>query len=128
MESKIRVLIIEDVDAMRALLEWVLKDEPGIEISGLARNGAEARLELGRHKPDLVLLDEILPGESSLDLLELIKAQDIPVLLITGMERAAHPLPPGALGRLEKPDWDTLNKDQARFRTAILQAVRKSSS
>jgi CheY-like chemotaxis protein len=80
-------------------------------------------LELSRRRPDLVLMDEILPGESSLDLLVEIQALSIPVLLVTGVEEPTHEIPPGVAGRLKKPGWDSLKADQERFRVAIFGAL-----
>ncbi len=104
---------------MLDLLRQVVTGLEGFQVSGLARDCAEARLELLRRRPDLVLLDEILPGESSLDLLGEIQAESIPVLLMTGMENPTHPLPKGVSRRLIKPDWKSLEKDQSRFAEAM---------
>jgi response regulator of citrate/malate metabolism len=118
------LLIVEDVDTMRSLLEQVVSAIPGFRVTGKARNVWEARLELTRRRPHLVLLDEILPGESSLDLLAEIRGQGIPVLLLTGLENPTHPLPEGASGRLVKPSWDDWQSDQERFRVAIEAALK----
>jgi CheY-like chemotaxis protein len=120
MSSALRILVIEDVDSMRELLEHMVRGlaEAGgnYQFSGSARNSAEARFELGRRRPDLVLMDEVLPGESSLDLLEEFKTEGIPVVLLTSMkERSATDVPPGALGRIFKPEWRTLPADTKRI-------------
>jgi two-component system response regulator CitB len=115
----IELLIVEDVDVMRQLIAHVFDGVPGCHVSGLAANTWEARLEISRRRPDLVLLDEILPGESSLDLLRELVATGIPVLLLTGVENPTHAIPPGALGRLPKPSWDNLSKDRERLIKAI---------
>lgn len=117
------VLIIEDVHSMRELLAQVVSGIEGLKLSGQAKNVWEARLELSRRRPALVLLDEILPGESSVDLLIEMHAQSIPVLLLTGIEDPSHPIPEGALGRLVKPTWESLAADQERFRLAIFSAL-----
>lgn len=134
--AAIRILVIEDVDSMRELLEHMVRGlgEAGgrYQFSGAASNGAEARFELGRRRPDLVLMDEVLPGESSLDLLEEFKAEGIPVVLLTSMkERTAEavPIPEGALGRIFKPEWRTLVADTKRISQELdqLLAVEKGS-
>lgn len=119
-KDSIRTLIVEDVPEMEALLESVLQQVPGIQITGRARNGFEARLEVSRRRPDLVILDEILPGESSVDLLNELVSQGIAVILTTSMENPAHALPLGAMTRFMKPTWDSLEKDQARIQQVIL--------
>ena len=89
------ILIVEDVETMRSLLEEMISGIPGCRVSGTAANVWDARIELGRRRPALVLLDEILPGESSVDLLAEIQALEVPVLLITGIENPSHACLPG---------------------------------
>lgn len=113
--KSIRVLVVEDVDAMRAALAVFLKTLPRIEVSGLASNVWEARMELTKSRPDLVFLDEILPGESSLDLLGELNREGIPVVLLTSMENPPPDLPAGVRGRLVKPGWQAFEADRQRF-------------
>jgi response regulator of citrate/malate metabolism len=119
-----RVLIVEDVEEMLELMAVLVSEIPGFEVSGKAKNCWEARLELGRRKPDLVLLDEVLPGESGLDLLPEIASLGVPVLLMTGMEEARHELPAGVSGRFSKPSWDTMESQ----REGIAQALKTALS
>ncbi|MGK5084088.1 response regulator [Bdellovibrionota bacterium FG-1] len=121
------ILIVEDVDTMRSLLEQVVGGLEGVRVSGTARNGWEARRELTRRRPDWVLLDEVLPGESSLDLLKELEAQQIPVLLLTGIEKPDHSIPSGAIGRLVKPTWDDLKIQGGVFGTALRHYWKKDS-
>jgi two-component system, CitB family, response regulator CitB len=106
------VLIVDDVDEMRLLLEELIAGVPGLRQSGSARNTWEARLECQRRRPGLVLLDEVLPGEASLDFWEELKRDAIPVLWVTSVENPQHGLVVGSLGRLMKPTWKTLARDQ----------------
>ncbi len=117
-----KVMIVEDVDAMSELLAHVIGEIPGLAVSGKARNGAEARLELLRRRPDFVLLDEILPGEASLDLIREFGLHEVPVVLITSLseERA---LPAGVLGRILKPAWDSVDQDRARIQSEIFSLL-----
>ena len=111
---------------MRHLLADVINGIEGFEVSGTAANSWEARIEVDRRRPDLVLLDEVLPGESGFDFLQTLSEASIPVLLITGMERATHALPPGALGRVAKPGWKTLDRDRERIGEALRTALAKA--
>jgi two-component system, OmpR family, phosphate regulon response regulator OmpR len=123
MGSSRTILIVEDVDTMRSLLAHLVNGIPGVTVSGLARNTAEARLEVSRRRPDLVLLDEILPGESGLDLLEDLDREGIPVILLTGVEHPDHRVPAQAAMRLTKPDWNEIEAGRARFAAAIANAL-----
>lgn len=97
------VLIIEDVAPMRLLLEQAVAGIEGYRVSGTAGNAWEARLEMMRRRPDLILLDEILPGETGIQMLTEIRGLGIPVLLLTGIENPTHPVARGAQGRVSKP-------------------------
>lgn len=121
------ILVIDDVEEMAHLLREMLQGIPGVRVTGVAHNGWEARLEVSRRRPDLILLDEVLPGESSLDLLAEFQRDGIPVLLVTGIGSPTHALPEGVAGRLTKPGWRSLDGDRARFQEAILATIRKSS-
>src|SRR3989338_5192717 len=67
MARRTRILIVEDVDEMRHLLADAIRGVDGFEVSGTAANTWEARIEVDRRRPDLVLLDEVLPGGSGVD-------------------------------------------------------------
>ncbi len=124
-EKQVRVLIVEDVDAMRQYLAELLSGLPDIVVTATARNTWEARLELGRNRPDLILLDEVLPGESGVDLLHEVVAGGVQVLLLTGMEKPIEKVPPEAAGRIQKPGWERREDGRARLIEAIRNAVQR---
>lgn len=116
----LKVLVVEDVAEMRHSLVEFLKTLPGVGKVAMVQNTWEARLELRRHRPHLVFLDEILPGESSFDLLDELTQEGIAVILITSLEESKQkPLPRGILGRLQKPTWKSRHEDQMRFENLI---------
>jgi len=123
-KTPVSVLVVEDVEEMQGLLEHVLQGIDGLKISGIAGNGFEARLELSRRRPQLVLLDEVLPGESSVDLLNEFSAQKIPVILITSLENPSSELPLGASVRISKPGWKSVEEDRARIKKAIFSTLK----
>jgi two-component system, LytTR family, response regulator len=59
----IKILIIDDVQEGRSLLNLLLKDRPEIEIVGMASNVDEALKITIERRPDLVLLDIMMPGK-----------------------------------------------------------------
>ena len=62
MSAPARVVLVEDDDGVRAVVEILLATEPGLELVGSATS-AEAGIELVRScSPDLVLLDNQLDG------------------------------------------------------------------
>ena len=108
------ILIVEDVDEMRELLKVVLQGTPGVGRITLAADTWQARAEVQRHRPDVVFLDEVLPGESSIDLLIELHSQGMKTVLITEVQ-AERPLPEQALTRIHKPGWESIEIDQTRF-------------
>jgi DNA-binding NarL/FixJ family response regulator len=63
----IRVLIADDHALFRRGLEIVLKEEPGVEVVGLASDGAEAVRMAGEALPDVVLMDIRMPKVTGIE-------------------------------------------------------------
>lgn len=103
-----RVLVVEDEDALSALLEYNLgKEGFAVRISG---DGEDALLAVEEEKPDLVLLDWMLPGLSGIELCRRIRARpdtrDTPVIMLTARgeeEDRIRGLDTGADDYLTKP-------------------------
>lgn len=79
-----KVLLIEDEVFVRELYEKILK-QSGFEVI-LSANANEA-FEKIQEKPDIILLDIILPGVDGIQILKKLKsnseAKNIPVLMLT---------------------------------------------
>jgi DNA-binding NarL/FixJ family response regulator len=65
----IRVLVADDHAVVRAGLRRVLDAEPDIETVAEAPNAERAVFEAMEHKPDVVLLDVVMPGKSGIEIL-----------------------------------------------------------
>ena len=63
----IRVLVVDDHAIVRAGLRRVLDAEPDIETVGEAPSAERAVFEAMEHKPDVVLLDVVMPGKSGIE-------------------------------------------------------------
>ncbi len=87
-----RVLIADDTPASLALLVSVLEPH-GYEIL-TASNGREALQLVTKAKPDVVLLDVVMPGHDGFYVCRELKAEpetrDIPVMVVTGYREAAE--------------------------------------
>ena len=86
--AKIRILIVDDHAVVRKGLIMVLRLEPDFEIAGEAENGVRA-LELAQHlKPDIVLLDLMMPEMDGRATTAALRDQlpDTKVLILTGVE------------------------------------------
>ena len=84
------ILIIEDDRSLQSALVEVISQEGFEAIS--AFDGEEGLRKIAENKPDLILLDIILPKKDGYELLEDIKKdekiRDIPVLILTNLEEA----------------------------------------
>lgn len=58
----IRLLLVDDEPAVRQGLRMRLALEPDIEIVGEADDGAAALKQVERHKPEVVVMDIMMPG------------------------------------------------------------------
>jgi len=65
--SVIRVLLVDDHDLVRMGFRTILESEPGIEVVGEARNGAEAVTRTAELAPDVVCMDVQMPGMDGLE-------------------------------------------------------------
>lgn len=102
------VLVVDDEHLNRYTLEKMLTGE-GFGVL-LAANGPEGRALAQRHRPDLILLDIMMPGESGLETLTKLKADhqtaSTPVILLsalTDVETKVRGLDLGAVDYVTKP-------------------------
>lgn len=86
-----RILVVEDEPDIAALLAYHLTRE-GFRVR-TAAGGPEALEALSRERPDLLVLDLMLPGLSGYDVLAELKRQpetaDLPVVVLTAMREEA---------------------------------------
>lgn len=69
------VLIVDDSEASLRILERLIS-ECGHRVVGAARDGADAVVQFERLKPDLILMDLIMPYMNGLEALRAIRALD----------------------------------------------------
>src|SRR5690348_15640372 len=81
------ILIVDDEIDHRRPLAALLKHE-GYDISE-AKDGLEGLERINEHRPDLVLLDMIMPGVDGVTMLQAMRRREdcaaLPVLLVTGV-------------------------------------------
>jgi two-component system response regulator MprA len=79
----IRILIIEDDDLILATLEELFCNE-GYEVY-YTKFGESGRKMVLKHRPDLIILDWMLPDTTGLEICKMIRSEtDTPILMITG--------------------------------------------
>jgi len=77
-----RVLIVDDVAAVREALCLLLGDEPGVEVIGEAVDGEEAVRMVETLRPDLVLMDIEMPHMGGLSAMRAIQRLPHPPKLV----------------------------------------------
>jgi len=100
-----RIMIVEDGETIRLAVAAALRSH-GYEVSA-SRDGSMMESELAAHRPDLVLLDVMLPGRDGFELLEIVRAASTAaVIMLTARDATAdrvHGLSAGADDYLVKP-------------------------
>lgn len=71
--GKINVAIVDDNERILNVLEDILKEDAEIEVVGRAENGIEALELIKEKKPDVVLLDLIMPKLDGLGVMEKVR-------------------------------------------------------
>lgn len=108
MKSVPCILAVDDELINRKLLSWALT-EAGFRVL-VAASGPEARRMAEEHRPDLIILDVLMPGEDGFDTCQRLQAspltRDIPVIFISGLaetDQKVRGLDCGAVDYITKP-------------------------
>ncbi len=109
-QPPIRVLLVDDSEAIREGLGRILESVCGAVLVGVAADGEEALREAQRLRPDLVLLDLQMPRMDGFTFLRLLMArQPTPVVVISAQAKKTDvfkALELGALDFVPKPEGD----------------------
>lgn len=105
--APVRVLLVEDHELFRLALSLAFQESPDIELVAEATLAGEGVASARQHRPDVVLLDRVLPDGDAIDSIELFH-QASPtsrVLVLTGGaddEIVARAIEAGAAGLVLK--------------------------
>jgi two-component system, NarL family, response regulator LiaR len=120
--KKIRVLIVEDQAVVREGLAAILSYQSDIEVVGQAKDGIEAVEMLEVAKPDVILLDLVMPRQDGLTTIPILKEKlpSVHILVLTSFadnDRVYQAIKSGAQGYLLKD----------ATHTQLLQGIRDVS-
>ena len=127
-----KVLVVEDDRSIQMVLELVLTRVAKCEVL-LASDGPSGLAMIQQHKPDVVLLDLMLPGIDGFEICERSKnneaTRDIPIIFLTAQPQpssVARAMSLGAAGYLVKPFdpikiIDQINEALARVQAPLLK-------
>lgn len=137
----IRILIADDHAIVREGLRTLIASEPGMELVGEAADGIEA-ISLARSlRPDVILMDLVMPRKDGLQAITEIKREDpeVCILVLTSFSEEDKVFPAiraGALGyllkdaspqRLLQAIYDVHRGESSLHPTVALKLVREIS-
>jgi NarL family two-component system response regulator LiaR len=123
MSQLIRVFVTDDHSIVRKGLKATLELVPDMELVGEATNGREAVELAGASKPDVVLMDLVMPEMDGIEAIRQIKSQhpEIAILVLTtfaGEDKVFPAIKAGASG------YQLKDSDPEELVTAIRQVYR----
>ncbi|PFG74317.1 response regulator [Tepidiforma thermophila] len=103
----VRVLVVDDHAVIRQGLRMLLESHPGIEVVADCENGREALLAVERLRPDVVLMDVVMPGLNGIEATRQVKraSASTKVVILSGFvdeEQITGAIRAGASGYLVK--------------------------
>ena len=107
MAENIRVLIVDDHAVVREGQRALIETEPGMELVGEGADGIEAIQLTKSLKPDVILIDLLMPRMGGIEAIDKIKAENskVNILVLTSFaedEKVFSAIKAGALGYLLK--------------------------
>ena len=127
MTRKINVLLVDDSRTVLAQIERILTEVDELSIVGMARDGAGAIRMATESKPDLVLMDIVMPGLDGLSALRTIKSMHptMEVAMVSSVsgdaQKAEEAFRLGACQVLGKPfDREIIEALVENVRTALM--------
>jgi len=107
MENNIRILIVDDHAIVREGLRGLIEVEPDMELAGEASSGVEGVEKALALRPDVILMDLLMPEKDGVTAIKEIKAdwQEARVLVLTSFledDKVFPAIESGALGYLLK--------------------------
>ena len=117
--NKIRILIVDDHPLMREAVQTALIGESDLKVIGEAAGGADGVRLFKEDRPDVIIMDLLMPGVDGLEAISQIREVDpqAKILAFTSMEneeRVLAAIQAGALGYYPK----------TASRASLLEAVR----
>jgi len=117
--KKIRILVVDDESVVREGVVAILSYQKDFEVVAEAENGIQALEYAKKHKPDVILLDMVMPKQDGLETIPKLREMlpDARILVLTSFaeaDRVYQTIKAGALGYLLKDST----------RVQLMQAIR----
>ena len=116
-QKKVRVLVVDDSAMFRKAVVTALSLKDNIEIVGEAADVFEARDKIMQLKPDVLVMDVVMPKMDGLTFLKQLMGQyPVPCVMLSGTADEANAIPAGAADFVPKPKSPA---DQKMFNTLL---------
>jgi len=132
-----RVAIVNDLSIATEALRRLLMEMPGVQIAWTARDGAQAVAAAARDRPDLILMDIVMPVMDGADATRAIMRDcPCPIVVVTASvganaDRVFEALSSGAIDATETPtigDGAGPARDMLRRKIEQVRRLRQSKS
>jgi len=128
----IRALIVDDSALIRKILSDILSEDPKIRVIGTAVNGKDGLEKVKKLRPDVVLLDNVMPVLDGLKTLaRIMKEYPTPVIIVSALGEKAEEITLtafeyGAVDVIEKPSG-ILSQSMPEMAEEICRKVRTAA-
>lgn len=107
-KKQFKVLVVDDAPFIREIVKQILADQEGFNLVGEASNGYEAIEKATELKPDIILMDIVMPELSGIKATEMILKIDpkVKIVAFTTMDSSSiqkQAMTVGCRGFLKKP-------------------------
>jgi len=122
-ETTIRVAVCDDARAVKLFMQHVLEEEGDMQVVSSTSTGRDAVDDLGRCRPDALLLDLVLPDVADPGVLVRQMREQSPETAILLISNMPEPQLEREAGRLGADGWMLKAQKPEALREAVRQAV-----
>ena len=122
-ERRIRVAVCDDARAVKLFMQHVLEEEGDMQVVSTTSTGRDAVDDLGRCRPDALLLDLVLPDVADPGVLVRQLREQSPETAILLISNMPEPQLEREAGRLGADGWMLKAQKPEALREAVRQAV-----
>lgn len=131
--AKTKVLVVDDSLFMRKLIARLVEEDPLLEVTGTARNGAEAVEMVRVLQPEVITMDVEMPVMDGLEALShIMKERPTPVVMLSsltqeGAQETIEALQRGAVDFIPKPSGST-SADLYKVKDEMLAKIKSAAN